>query len=280
MITDVAQRWNRGRTSYRPPDDERFEPSRYEVAPIVDRAVAKAFVLEHHYSKSFPAARLCYGLYERGGSLQGVAVFSHPVSDAVLAPLPGEGLEKTELGRLVLLDPVKKNGESWFCARVYELLRKEGLVSTLMFSDPEVRTDAGGREVFLGHVGCVYQATNAVYTGRGAKQKLYLLPDGNVLPARAISKVRNHERGGANVVQRLVGFGADAPVGEPDEAWLEGALAKTTRRQNHAGNHRYFNGLDRAAKKAIVKAQEKLHNGKLLPYPKMHLESLFHGEAA
>jgi hypothetical protein len=34
--------------------------------------------------------------------------------------------EAVELGRLVLLDDVPANGESWFIARAFELLRARG----------------------------------------------------------------------------------------------------------------------------------------------------------
>jgi len=64
------------------------------VAELPDDAAAKAFVLEHHYSASYPAARWRFGLFRRG-ALQGVAVFSHPVNDRALTavfPRPAPGL--------------------------------------------------------------------------------------------------------------------------------------------------------------------------------------------
>ena len=37
-----------------------------DVAPIADDTTARRFVVEHHYSQSYPAARRRFGLYERG----------------------------------------------------------------------------------------------------------------------------------------------------------------------------------------------------------------------
>ena len=105
MQFDFSQRWRSRRASFRPPG-EVIDPRLYEVAPLAGDAASKAFVLEHHYSRTYPAARFRFGLF-RAGVLQGVAVFSHPVNDAVLTSVfPGVATDSIELGRLVLLDEV------------------------------------------------------------------------------------------------------------------------------------------------------------------------------
>lgn len=116
MIALACQRWRARRDTYRPAG-EPIDTSRYEVAAIADDRTAKAFVVAEHYSQSYPAARFRFGLYARGGALAGVAVVSHPPRESVLDALPGEGLERAELGRLVLLDSVPANGETWFLGR-------------------------------------------------------------------------------------------------------------------------------------------------------------------
>ena len=180
MIVSVAQRWRERRASYRPAG-ETFNPLAYEVVELPDDRRPKAFVREHHYSGSYPAARFRFGLF-RGGELEGVAVFSHPCNDRVLTScLPGTARESVELGRFVLLDGVKANAESWFIARCFDLLRREGLVGVVSFADPVARTTAMGRSVFAGHIGTIYQATNGRYIGRGSAGVLRLLPDGTVL---------------------------------------------------------------------------------------------------
>src|SRR5206468_753503 len=108
-----------------------------------------------------------FGLYQRG-TLAGVALFGPPASaNAHRAVFPtlasAEGLT---LGRLVLLDEVPANGESWFVARCFERLRDRGVVAVESCADPEPRTDAAGERVFRGHLGVVYQATNGRYRGR------------------------------------------------------------------------------------------------------------------
>ncbi len=78
----MNQRWRKHRTLYRPAG-EVIRTREYDVAAIESDAEAKAFIAQHHYSHSYPAARFRFGLY-RGEKLCGVAVFSHPCNDLVL----------------------------------------------------------------------------------------------------------------------------------------------------------------------------------------------------
>jgi hypothetical protein len=266
VITAVAQRWRDQVGAYVPANTV-IDPRDYEVAAILADGPAKAFVLAHHYSGTFPAARFRFGLY-RAGALVGVAVFSVPANNRVITNvLPGEAIESVELGRLVLLDDVPGNGESWFVARCFALLRQQGLVGVVSFSDPVPRTDALGRRVFRGHIGNVYQALNAVYTGRGKADTLRLLPDGAVFSARAASKIRQKEQGARYAVAQLVAHGAEpldvdgASEGER-RAWLTRWRETLTRPLRHGGCHKYVWALDRRAKRHLPPAQ---------PYPKLLL---------
>ena len=148
--------------------------------------IARAFVVAHHYSASYPAARERIGLY-RSGALVGVAVFSHPAQDKVLGCLPCPKTEAVELGRLVLLDDVPANGESWFIARAFAELRQRGYAGVVSFADPVPRSAVGGAVVFPGHLGIIYRASNAVYTGLATARTLRLLPDGRVFSERTRS---------------------------------------------------------------------------------------------
>ena len=145
MLTSVCVRWHAGRASWRPAA-ELFEAAAFEVATIDSDTTARAFVVPAHYSHSYPAARRRFGLYTRRGALVGCAVFSAPTQASVLRPW--SMADAVELGRLVLLDEVPGNAESWFVARCFEQLRREfaGVVS---FSDPEPRTDAAARRDLL-----------------------------------------------------------------------------------------------------------------------------------
>ncbi len=104
MNTRVVQRWRERVGSYRPAG-EPFDPCAHEVVAIPDDTTAKRFVVEHHYSSSYPAARWRFGLYERG-ALVGVAVYSVPMRAEVLRPdtteaPPSPDALVEEVGRVV-----------------------------------------------------------------------------------------------------------------------------------------------------------------------------------
>lgn len=215
-----------------------IDTSKYTVLPLHSDAVAKRFILNHHYSGTYPAARFRYGLYNSDKSLEGVAVFSHPTNNKVFSIFGDTASQSVELGRLALLDSVKANGESFFISRCFEQLRVAGIKGIISFSDPVSRTDSTGKVVFQGHVGTIYQALNAVYLGRGTPRLLHILPDGSVFSPRTASKIRNMARGWKYGVKLLQWYGAPTFDGDPAE-WLEKALAKLTRRLSHKGNHKY-----------------------------------------
>lgn len=250
----VAQRWLGGRACYRPAG-ETINAREYDVAEIAE-ADAKAFVTEHHYSRTYPAARFRHGLYRRG-ELVGVSVFSHPCRDQVLTRVfPGPARAAVELGRFVLLDEVPGNGETWFLARCFDLLRAATIRGVVSFSDPVPRTAADGRLVFPGHIGTIYQAHNATYTGRGAAGVLHILPDGRAFSRRALQKIRNLESGWVYAARQLEAAGA-APVPSDVDAvpaWLAASLPRVTRRLRHPGNHRYAWPLDRRQAVALERS--------------------------
>jgi len=258
-LPTLNQRWRSGRDSYRLPD-EVIRTAEYDVTELPDDTLAKAFVLEHHYSGSYPAARWRFGLFHRG-ELQGVAVFSHPCNDRVLTNIfPGRATDSVELGRFVLLDEVPGNGESWMLGRCFALLRREGLAGVVAFSDPCRRLNRQGIPVFGGHVGIVYQAHNAVYLGRGTARTLTLLPDGSVLSDRAQQKVRSADQGVRYAVARLVACGAEPPSSfEPSylATWLRQWKARLCRFLRHRGNHKYVWRVARRVRLPLG-----------LPYPK------------
>lgn len=246
----MSQRWRNGRTGYKPPGPP-FIPGDHEVA-VLPRGDARRFVLAHHYSDTFPAARISVGLYRRG-ALAGVAVFSQPTAQAVLDILPDGRDSGTELGRLLLLPEVECNGETWFIARAFGELRRAGYTGVLSFADPVERTDAEGRRVKPGHIGKIYQAGGGIYTGRGRGRPLWLLPSGQVLNERAISKARAGDRGASTAIGKLVAFGAPAP-GADVGVWLDEWIPRVCRRLPHPGNHRYVwtLGGDARARRHLV----------------------------
>ena len=255
-----CQRWRERRDSYRPPR-ETIRTAEYGVGPL-DERLAKQFVITHHYARSYPAARFRFGLFRRG-DLVGVAVYSHPVNDRVLTgTFPTLSTRASvELGRLVLLDEVPGNGETWFLARTFELLRGAAIRGVVSFSDPVPRTALDGTLVRLGHYGCCYQSHNAKYLGRGTPSTLRLLPDGISFNHRSAQKIRAGERGWRGAAAQLVAYGAPDLPENADRAeratWLAEWMAALTRPLRHPGNHRYAWALDRRVSLAAG-----------LPYPK------------
>lgn len=260
MLTELCQRWRDRRDHYRPAG-ETIQTARFEVALITSDKIARAFVEAHHYSASYPAALLRAGLY-RGGELVGVAVLSQPASQAALeAALPFPGTRRAELGRFVLLDQVPANGESWFLARAFELARAQGFEYVVSHSDPQPRAAVGGLAAFAGHIGTIYQATNATFVGRTPRRTRRLFADGTVLDGRAASKLRTRERGVEYAIELLVAHGAERPSGDW-ESWRKRAIAQTTRAVRHPGSYRYLFALDRRGRARLPKGEA---------YPKVRL---------
>ena len=252
------QRWRLRRDSYRPAG-EPINPRLYEVAELVGDREAKAFIVTHHYSGSYPNARFRFGLFT-GGELVGVTVFSHPCNDRVLTSVfPVSASDSVELGRFVLLDLVPANGESWFLARAFECLRRKGLAGVVSFSDPVPRTKMDGTIIHRGHFGICYQATSATFLGRTEPRTLRLLPDGTVLNDRAIQKIRAGEQGCQYAAALLEKFGAAPPPVEERTEWLASWLARLTRRLRHSGNYKYAWAIAPDARRFLPAS---------LPYPK------------
>ncbi|MFI1794455.1 hypothetical protein ACH40D_39525 [Streptomyces olivaceoviridis] len=198
-----------------------------------------------------PAVRFAYGLIDTAappaGQLVGVLTLGIPTQAAVLTSVFREltpYADSLELNRLVLRDEVPTNAETWFQARAFRLAAARGIRGIVAHSDPEPRTrlTAHGPEmIFPGHYGTIYQAKGMDYLGKTRRRRLTMLPDGSVLHERAMSKVRNNERGRGGVETRLVALGArPRHEGEPGRAWLEEALHTVGARVvSHGGNHRY-----------------------------------------
>ena len=265
-----SQRWDHRRDRYRPAG-EVIDPSRYGVELIGDDTTAREFVERHHYSASYPAARLRVGLYRARAwvlpELVGVAVFSVPASQAVIPKWthlpPDRGVE---LGRLVLLDDVPGNGESWFVARAFGLLHSAlpEVQAVVSCSDPLVRRTSTGAVICPGHVGIVYQALNGRHVGRTGAASIVLGADGRTISQRALSKLRTGDRGRDYAERQLRAAGAPPRrAGEDGAAYVARALAEGPfRRVRHPGALVYTWSLDRAV-------QVDLDRLARLPYPRV-----------
>lgn len=136
----------------------------YEVRKAPTKE-AKEFVKTHHYSGGIHNGPMTYGLYS-GETLVGVCAFATPSSENVCASVFGPDHKRavTELHRLVLLDEVPKNAESFFISRALRLLKQDRpyYAAVLSFADTTE-----------GHLGTIYQATNALYCGTTGKSKFW-----------------------------------------------------------------------------------------------------------
>jgi hypothetical protein len=270
--TPWCQRWRERRHSWCHTSAGGFNPRHYALEPLAVRT-AKEFVLRHHYSGSFPSAKKTFGLFNTSDGeprLSGVAVFGLSVSRAVLErALPGleANVAALECSRFVLLDECPANAESWFLARCFDELLASNVRGVVSFADPVPRRANTGELVAVGHVGTIYQASNAAYTGRATARTVKLLPDGTVLNDRAAQKVRKQEQGHEYVEAKLMSLGAPAPrTGCNPALWLRDALHVVgARNVRHRGAHRY---VFRLGQNQRERDRITLGYPELKPYPK------------
>lgn len=214
-----------------------------------------------------------FGLYDITGRrrrLTGVAVFGVPVSTAVLTnvlPDLRPFSQSVECSRFVLLPECPANSESWFLARCFRALLSDGVRGVVSFADPVPRRTACGDLVMPGHVGTIYAATNAVYTGRATARTVKLLPDGTVFHDRTAQKIRRQEQGSRYAQEQLIALGAPRPRPGTDPAlWLREALAAVGARPvRHRGSHRFVFRLGRTRRE---REEIRLGLPAQQPYPK------------
>lgn len=252
MITDYVQRYNDRHARLVPHDGRKvFDRRAYDVEPIASDGAVRPFVEAHHYSASYPAARFRFGLYHRG-ALVGAAVFSQAMNEAATTNwLRGPSVEHVEFGRFVLLGGVPAGAEGWMAARCYRALRREGITGVVTFADDTARR-VGDRTLFPGHIGTIYQATNAHFVSeRSRGRTLRLLPSGAVFSDRTLAKLRGGERGRVGAARQLVEAGAAAPSdavlydAHALARWAEAWVPRVTTPLRHPGNLRYLQPLRR-----------------------------------
>lgn len=259
-----SQRWRERRSRF-VGDGPLIRPAEYTV-DLLHPTAAKAFVERHHYSGSFPADRLSCGLF-RGRELVGVCTFSVGMNPAAAPKRAGlDAANVVDLGRLVLFDDIPGNGETWFVARAFRLLRAEKpeVEAVVSYSDPAARRDASGRLVKPGHIGVVYQGLGAHYRGQATPRLERVTPDGQPIAERVLQKIRAGEQGCAYATDEVIRRGARRPrMDETPREWLAALEAEGfLRTQRHPGNHVYAWALTDRAKAASAGLPR-------LPYPKL-----------
>ena len=201
----------------------------FRVQAIASK-IGKEFVVQHHYTKGIVNNAMCFGLIHNE-QLVGVCAFATPSSENVRASVFGVEYKQgvTELHRLVLLDEVPKNAESFFIVRALRELKKQRpyYKAVISFADSTEN-----------HRGIIYQATNALYCGKSTSATFYLDETG---------RLRHRRQRGTNITL--------------DEAKNRGWIP--TKRQ---GKHRYIYFL--AANRTELKELKRLFKLKTMPYPK------------
>jgi len=185
--------------------------------------------------------------------------------------------ESLELGRFVLEgQPLRSttqpaapsgrapgNSETWFLRECLRYLAGDGIAGVVSFADPVPRVVAD-RTMFPGHVGTIYQASNAVLTGRSTPRYVTVLPDGTSVSDRALQKVRAQEVGHAYVERRLLALGArPLRAGMNPARWLPDALDDVHAvRLRHRGCLRYAMLTSRAARRQVRLRLPNRHHGR------------------
>lgn len=251
-----SQRWRERRQRF-VPNSTVIDPREFAVDVLPRPAEVKAFLARHHYLGTLPVARLAVGLFRNGAAgrseLAGVSVFSVPMNPASVRLHAGldEARAGVDLGRLVLLDDVAANGETFFIRRSFRLLRQTlpEVEAVIAYSDPMPRPGPHG--TFLGgHVGLAYQAANAAaFRGRRPPRIEHFTPDGATFSARNVSKIRSGDNGWQYAVYELIRRGAPAPPTDDLRAWYADLIARGfIRKRRHPGVYAYSFALTQRAR--------------------------------
>lgn len=135
----------------------------YTVKEVAVKDI-RDFIEEHHYSHNINGLTIsrCFGLYSCG-KLVGAAIYGKPAMRGIEKRYQALGYDRViEFRRLVLLDEMPKNSESWFISRTLRLLKRDfDLVVT--YADEQ-----------YGHTGTIYKGSDFFYWGKTAKGVNYL----------------------------------------------------------------------------------------------------------
>lgn len=133
---------------------------------LVDRAVVRDFIEQHHYSHNINGlmSSYCFAMYDQQQRMVGAMIYGK-LGMANAWKKYGKSIDEVmELRRLVLVDDTPKNSESYFIGRTLRWLKANTAVTTIVsYADPN-----------YGHSGVIYRATNFEHAGMTAPGKVII----------------------------------------------------------------------------------------------------------
>lgn len=195
-------------------DVEQMPKVRDMIVGPVSSADVHEFARRYHYTATGGNMSWRWGLWH-GPVLHGVVAYNLPtrtVCESVFGP---EHFDKVwHMGRLVLSEDSPHNSESRLIG---------GSLRAIQTAYPQTWAVLTYASVDVGHIGTVYQATNALYTGTSSKEHHYI--DGQ-------GRRRSAYFGGWRVLaDRAERFGWTREEGQPKHRYVYILGNKTQRRQ-------------------------------------------------
>jgi hypothetical protein len=151
------------------------------VIVAVTPVEAVRFVREHHYSGTASAGVARYGWADPEGNLIGVSIYdngNHAMRQGVFGP--DHYRHVLHHHRLAIVPGAPKFSASMFMGAALRQLRVDR---------PDTWAVVTYADACEGHLGTIYQATNAIYTGVKAKGNLkFLDQDGGIQTTQSLSR--------------------------------------------------------------------------------------------
>ena len=144
--------------------DEAVRVRDMHVAPASTRDVQE-FARRYHYTATGGNMSWRWGLYH-GVTLMGVVAYNLPTRETCESVFGPDHHDKVwHMGRLALADSAPRNSESRLIAGSLKAIQRDyqNVWGVLTYAATDV-----------GHIGYVYQATNAIYTGEGGHSVVYI----------------------------------------------------------------------------------------------------------
>lgn len=195
---------------------------RPQIAEGVRLKYAKRLICKHHYAHSVPSGKSVYVRVE-----DAIVVFSIPANQHIGPFLLGKPANCWELSRLWAPDGHKRNLLTMAIASARKLFQQR---------HPEVEVLVSYADPNVGHEGHIYRAASWLYTGQAEEGRYYVDQQGQVVSRRKFHKGRK--------------FLVKAEI-----------LALGYRELKRPGRHRFALGLNRFARRDLLRKWSSLTNG-------------------